>query len=170
MGGDVGTGGALTYATDWMEFFITDALGGTATVDELADGFTGEMYEISTSAGGAPIAGGGPLLATNTPTFITLSTGVDYFLGLSAAAPLSGFGSSDFSVQVADRREHSASRNTCALCRRARAAGLRWFAQKQKVSAFLGIFRWGLIARGIFDLRRKASHPWMWGFSAVGTA
>jgi len=100
-GGVVQTGGALTYATDWMEFFITDALGGTATVDELADGFSGEEYEISTSAGGAPITGGGPLLATNTPTFITLSTGVDYFLGLSAAAPSSGFGSSDFSVQVA---------------------------------------------------------------------
>ena len=41
-GGVVQTGGALTYATDWMEFFITDALGGTATVDELADGFSGE--------------------------------------------------------------------------------------------------------------------------------
>ena len=101
-GGSVNTSGALTYASDWMEFYIGGTTGGTALVDELGNGFLDEMYEISTSAGGSPITGGGPYLATNTPTFITLSTGVDYFLGLSAAPPLSGFGSSDFSVYVAD--------------------------------------------------------------------
>lgn len=99
IGGTAASSGALTYGTDWVEFVISGAAGATATVDELANGFVGETFEIATSAGGAPL-GGLPLPADNDPVFFTLSTGVDYFLGLSAPKPLSGFGRSDYSVSV----------------------------------------------------------------------
>ena len=133
--GSVNTSGALTYASDWMEFYIGGTTGGTAPVDELGNGFLDEMYEISTSAGGSPITGGGPYLATNTPTFITLSTGVDYFLGLSAARHLVGLASLT-SRSMSQTARNSASRHTCTLCGRFRAAGFAGLRKSGKSSRF----------------------------------
>jgi hypothetical protein len=88
----------LSYADDWVEFYITPSSdGGIVAVDDLALGFAGETWKIT---GGSPTIG--PFPANNSPTSVILDTGVDYYLAFNSGAVTPGpFGLSSYSLSLA---------------------------------------------------------------------
>jgi hypothetical protein len=82
---------ALAYSTDWIEFMIapSSVTAATTVVDSVTP-YPNAFFEIGTSAGTGNVVGPSP--SNNTPVFVLLTGGVDYFVSYNSSAP-SGTGS-----------------------------------------------------------------------------
>jgi len=101
IGGFVDGTTALSFSSDWVEFYVTPAgTNTTVTVDDLAGAlYPGEQWEIT-----GPGLSIGAESANDTPTPIAIPfSGIanDYYLRLASSAPtVTDGGSSNFSLTV----------------------------------------------------------------------